>query len=545
MKIMDIINLFGGLALFIFGMNLMSDGLKLVAGSYLKKILEKLTQNRIIAMIVGAGLTALIQSSNAMCVMVVGFVNAGMMQLERSVGILMGAKIGTTITGQLIAFNISEVAPVIAFIGVAVTMFAKKPKIKNVGQIIASLGVLFIGLGQMSRAMKNVTWFQDTLHMFSNPILCVLIGIIFTVIIQSASASVGVLQMLALSGVMTFPDAFPQAFYIMLGMNIGASVAPALASISGRKDAKRVAFIVILFESIGMVFFLIVTSIFPQIFDWILATSPGNSTRQIANANTIFNLVTVLLLLPCAKYLVRISQLVIRGEDEKETEALHYIDASGYQSGTVLIGQIDQEVGRMYSLVRANLEAATKSYFGKMKMSNEEFAKNEAAVDFLNKEIVAALIRTNELGVSGNEAAHTGNLYHIVTDLERIGDHAENVLGYEIQMKENGQNFSDKALKQLKELSQAVYKIFDLACEHFAHPSEELYHVIYNMEDTIDKMVDKMRASNTKRLSKHKCEATQGLYFNEILVDLERVADHSLNIAQAAKKYEIYDEEDE
>lgn len=548
MTIWNVINLLGGLALFIFGMNLMSDGLKLVAGSYLKKILEKLTQNRIIAMIVGAGLTALIQSSNAMCVMVVGFVNAGMMQLERSVGILMGAKIGTTITGQLIAFNISEVAPAIAFIGVAITMFAKKPKIKNVGQIIASLGVLFIGLGQMSSAMKplaNETWFQNTLNMFSNPILCVLLGVIFTVIIQSASASVGVLQMLALSGVMSFPNAFPQAFYIMLGMNIGASVAPALASIGGRKDAKRVAFIVILFESIGMVFFLVLTSIFPQIFDWILATSPGNPTRQIANANTIFNVVTVLLLLPCAKYLVRIAEWVIRGDDKKEVAALHYIDESGYQSGTVLIGQIDQEVGRMYKLVRDNLEAATKAYFGKMNMSKEVFAENEAAVDFLNKEIVAALIRTNEIGVSEKEAAHAGNLYHIVTDLERIGDHAENVLGYEIQMRENKQEFSEKALKQLKELSQAVYKIFDLACEHFAKPSEELYHVIYNMEDTIDKMVDKMRASNTKRLSKHKCQATQGLYFNEILVDLERVADHSLNIAQAAKKYEIYDEEDE
>lgn len=548
MTIWNVINLAGGLAMFIFGMNLMSDGLKLVAGSYLKKILEKLTQNRIIAMIVGAGLTALIQSSNAMCVMVVGFVNAGMMQLERSVGILMGAKIGTTITGQLIAFNISEIAPAIAFVGVAITMFAKKPKVKNVGQIIASLGVLFIGLGAMSSAMKplaNEVWFQNILNMFTNPILCVIIGIIFTVIIQSASASVGVLQMLALSGVMMFPDKFPQAFYIMLGMNIGASVAPALASIGGRKDAKRVAFIIILFESIGMVLFLILTSIFPQIFDWIMGTSPGNPTRQIANANTIFNIVTVALMLPCAKYLVRISEFVIRGDDEKEAAALHYIDESGHQSGTVLIGQIDKEVGRMYDLVRANLQASTKAYFGQMKMSNDEFEENESAVDFLNKEITAALIRTNEFGVSEKEATHVGNLYHIVTDLERIGDHAENVLGYAKQMKANDDKFSDKALKQLKELSQAVYKIYDLSCEHLANPSEELYHVIYNLEEDIDKMVDKMRASNTKRLSKHKCQATQGLYFNEILVDLERVSDHALNIAQAAQKYEIYADDEE
>ena len=461
----------------------------------------------------------------------------------------MGAKIGTTITGQLIAFNISEIAPVIAFIGVAIYMFGKKPRVKNVGQIIASLGVLFIGLGTMSSAMKPLAgevWFQNLLGRFSNPLLCVLIGIIFTVIIQSASASVGVLQMLALSGVMMFPNAFPQAFYIMLGMNIGASVAPALASLGGRKDAKRVAFIVILFESIGMLFFLVVTSLFPVIFDWILATSPGNPTRQIANANTIFNLVTVLLLLPCAKYLVRIAEFVIRGDDEKEKEALalHYIDESGYQSGTVLLGQIDREIGRMHQLVQVNIEAATKAYFGRMPISQKQFKQNEAAVDFLNKEIVAALIRTSGLSLNEKEAIHSGNLYHIVTDLERIGDHAENVLGYARQMEDNKQKFSNKALKDLKELTSAVYKIYDLAYEHFVSPSQELYTVIYKMEDEIDALVEKMRNSNIKRLAKMKCEATQGLFYSEILVDLERVADHALNIAQAAKKFKVIEEED-
>lgn len=539
MTIWNVISLMGGLALFIFGMNLMSDGLKLVAGSYLKKILERLTQNRFLAMMVGAGLTALIQSSNAMCVMVVGFVNAGMMELQRSVGILMGAKIGTTITGQLIAFNISQIAPVIAFVGVAVTMIGKKPKVKNVGQIIASLGVLFIGLGMMSEAMKPLAseaWFQGILSRFSNPVLGVLVGIIFTVIIQSASASVGVLQMMVVSGVM----GFHQAFYIMLGMNIGASVAPALASIGARKDAKRVALIVVLFESIGMVLFLVLSQLFPVLLDWIASTSPDNPSRQIANANTIFNCVTVLVLLPCAKYLVRMSEWLIRGKDMRETNALHFIDESGYQSGTVLIGQIDQEVGRMHVLVRDNLEASTRAFFGEKTIKNEVFKENEAAVDFLNKEITGALIRTGELGISEKEAEHAGNMYHIVTDLERIGDHAENMLGYANQMKENKQKFSNKALKELKELTLAVYKIFDLACEHFNEPSEEIYRVIYSMENDIDDMVEKMRNTNIKRLSKMKCEATQGLYFSEILVDLERVADHSLNIAQAAKKFDIH-----
>lgn len=537
MTVWNVVALLGGLAMFIFGMNLMSDGLKLVAGSYLKKVLEKLTQNRIVAMIVGAGLTALIQSSNAMCVMVVGFVNAGMMELERSVGILMGAKIGTTITGQLIAFNISEIAPIIAFIGVAITMFAKKPKAKNVGQIIASLGILFIGLGEMSKAMgplASEAWFQDILKRFSNPVLGMLIGIVFTVIIQSASASVGVLQMMALSGVM----GFHQAFYIMLGMNIGASVAPALASIGGRKDAKRVAMIVVLFESIGMALFMLVTQLFPQTLDWIIQTSPDNPSRQIANANTIFECTTVLVLLPFAKYLVKMAKWLVRGHDKKEAASLHYIDESGYQSGTVLVGQIDQEVGRMHKLVRDNIEASTKVYYDEMPISEETFDENELAIDFLNKEITAALIRTSELGLAEKEAVHIGNLFHIVSDFERIGDHAENVLGYAKQMKENKQKFTNKALKDLKELSLSVYKIFDLACEHFAHPEPELYEVIYNLEASIDDQVEKMKNGNIKRLSKSKCEATQGLYFSEILIDLERVADHCMNIAKAARKFE-------
>lgn len=539
MTIWNVINLMGGLALFIFGMNLMSDGLKLAAGSYLKTILEKLTKNRFVAMCVGAGLTALIQSSNAMCVMVVGFVGAGMMELERCVGVLMGAKIGTTITGQLIAFNISEIAPVIAFVGVAVVMIFKKPSLKNIGNIIASLGVLFIGLGMMSSAMKPLAgeeWFQDILVGVSNPFLAMIVGFIFTVIIQSASASVGVLQMMVLNSVI----GFNQAFYIMLGMNIGASVAPALASIGGRKDAKRVALIVVLFESIGMIVFMLLTNIFPEILDWMVATSPDNPSRQIANANTIFNVITVLLLLPCSKYLVKLSRLIIRGDDaEEEGNTLLFIDMGNYQTGTVLLGQIDSEVGRMHQLASTNLEAATKIFYDKEVISEAQFEKNESNLDFLNKEITNALTHTNTLNLSASEAEHAGHLYHIVNDFERIGDHAENMLGYALTMKNSKVKFTGKALKDLKQLSISVYNIFDLACEYFYAPDAETYQVIYDMEEDIDEMVAKMRNSNIKRINKEKCGATEGLYFTEILVDLERIGDHSMNIAKSVKKFPV------
>ena len=539
MTIWNVFNLMGGLALFIFGMNLMSDGLKLAAGSYLKNILEKLTKNKFIAVAVGAGMTALIQSSNAMCVMVVGFVGAGMMELERSVGILMGAKIGTTITGQLIAFNISEIAPVIAFTGVVIIMAFKKPSMKNAGQIIASLGVLFIGLGMMSSAMKplaSATWFQDILSGLSNPILGMLVGCIFTVIIQSASASVGVLQMMMLNSII----GFDQAFYIMLGMNIGASVAPALASIGGRKDAKRVALIVVLFESIGMILFTVVTQLFPDLLSFMASTSPDNPSRQIANANTIFNVVTVLILLPCSKYLVKLSKLIVRGDDaEEEGNTLLFIDTSGYQTGTVLLGQIDSEVGRMHQLASTNLEAATRVFYDKEVITSEQFNKNESNLDFLNKEITNALTMTSVLNLTPAEAEHAGHLYHIVSDFERIGDHAENMLGYAKIMKENKNKFTGKALKDLKQLSISVFNIFDLSCEYFYAPDAETYQVIYDMEEDIDEMVAKMRNTNIKRINKQKCGATEGLYFTEILVDLERIADHSLNIAKAVKKYPV------
>ena len=334
---------------------------------------------------------------------------------------------------------------------------------------------------------------------------------------------------------------FDQAFYIMLGMNIGASVAPALASIGGRKDAKRVALIVALFESIGMILFMVLTQAFPDILNWMVSTSPDNPSRQIANANTIFNVVTVLVLLPCSKYLVKLSRLIVRGDDaEEEGNTLLFIDATGYQTGTVLLGQIDSEVGRMHQLASTNLEAATKIFYEKEMITEEQFRKNESNLDFLNKEITNALTRTNALNLTVAEANHAGHLYHIVSDFERIGDHAENMLGYAMTMKANKEKFSGKALKDLKQLSLSVYNIFDLACEYFYAPDAETYQVINDMEQDIDDMVAKMRNSNIKRINKAKCGATEGLYFTEILVDLERIGDHSMNIAKSVKKYPVF-----
>ncbi|MDD6808144.1 MAG: Na/Pi cotransporter family protein [Oscillospiraceae bacterium] len=528
----NIATLLGGLAMFIFGMNLMSSGLKDMAGGYLKKILEKLTEKRITAVLVGAGLTAIIQSSNAMCGMAVGFVNAGLMQLERSVGIVMGAKIGTTITGQLIAFHISDYAPIIAFVGVAIFMFGKN-KIQYLGQVIASLGILFIGLGFMGDAMepfKELQWFQDLMSNLQNPILAVLVGVVFTTIMQSASASVGVLQMMMLSGIISFEP----AFFVMMGMNIGSSIAPILASIGGRKDAKRVAAIVLLMESIGMLVFLI-TSQFLPILDLIKSTSMDPS-RQIANANTLFSVVTVIVLFPFANYLAKLSRIIVPGTDEKEKEStFEFINEAGYKDPRVLSEQIDAEVRRMEKLVKSNLKASTGAFFNTNDLDVEKFRSSEATIDFLNKGITDALVKISSMPLTDKEAKHVANLFHVINDLERIGDHAENMLGYALKMKDEHSKFSPEALIELKELVTMTIHILDDACVHLFDPSQEAYNNIFVQENNIDNQVDDMKIAHIDRLNENTCESSQGLMYVETLTDLERISDHALNIAQAAK----------
>lgn len=530
-----VINLFGGLAMFLFGMTFMSDGLKKMAGDYMKTILEKLTEKRIMAVLLGAGLTAIIQSSNAMCVMTVGFVNAGMMALERSVGIVMGAKIGTTITGQLIATNyISKYAPLIAFIGVVLLMFSKNNKIKSFGQVIACLGILFVGLSNMSAAMKPLGqegWFVNIMSNLSNPFLGVLVGVIFTVIIQSASASVGVLQMMALSGVI----GFEHAFYVMLGMNIGASIAPILASIGGRKDAKRVAAIVAIFETTGMIIFMIVTQILP-VLDWISATS-GDASRQIANANTIFNLVTVVVLFPFANQIASLAKKIIPGEDEGEYKAsLQYINEAGLQSPTVLIGQIDAEIGRMEELVRQNLHRATETYFTNEPCDMELFNQTEKTIDVLNKKITDALIRMSGFtDTTDEQAKHAGNLFHVINDLERIGDHAENLVGYGNRLIADKEPFTGVAKEELKNLVVMVDEIYEEAVAQLAKPDQDKYDRVYVLECNVDTVVEDMKEHHIVRMNDMVYSSNQGLIFIEILTDLERVSDHAMNLAQAAK----------
>ncbi|MBR5992133.1 MAG: Na/Pi cotransporter family protein [Clostridia bacterium] len=540
MTFQNVATLIGGIAMFIFGMNSMTDNLKEMAGGYLKKILAKLTEKRVVAVLVGAGLTALIQSSNAICSMAVGFVNAGLMQLERTVGIIIGAKIGTTITGQLIAFHISDYATILIFAGVFITMFIKNQKIKYFGNVIASLGILFLGLGMMSSAMaplRGMESFQKIIASLENPILGVLFGVAFTAIMQSVSASVGILQMMLLAGAMDFRP----ALYIMLGMNIGASIAPILASIGGRKDAKRVAAIVVIIETLGALVFMAIILLAPQTVGLIQSTS-SDPSRQMANANSLFSILMCFVTFPIANQIAWLSRKIIRGEDkEQEDGKLEYITEAGLSAAVTCIPQIDAEVRRMQDLTKQNLKIATDTFFSDVPYDKSKFMKVEKTIDFLNKAITDSLIRCSSLNLSEKDASHIGHLFHVTTDLERIGDHAENIIDYANRMIEEDKPFSQPAQLELKELVTTVINILNDACVHLFEPSQEAYNNIYLQEQEIDDLVDKMKDNHVERLHNRECHSSQGLIFVETLTDLERVADHALNIAQAANVRYYYD----
>ena len=536
MKITDILGMVGGLALFLYGMRMMGDGLEHLAGSKLKSILEKLTRNRFMAMLVGLLLTVLIQSSSATTVMAVGFVNAGLMDFSRAIGVIMGANIGTTITAQLIALKVTTIAPIFAFVGVVLYMFTKKSKPHNIGQVLAGLGILFMGMNIMSASMaplKGVVWFQEAITSFSNPLVGVAVGTIFTMLIQSSSASIGVMQALAMQGLIGLDS----SIYVLFGMNIGTTITAILASIGGNKNAHRTALVHLLFNVIGTIVFIVIAQMLPFV-SWVESFSPGDVVKQIANAHTIFNIVTTLMLLPAASILEKIAMKLIPGTDKAQGPQLMHIQdmgsATGFGASTIAIGQVDEEVSRMHMLARDNLHAALEALFDPRTGDIDSVYSKEEIIDFLNKEITRALVRINAMELTHEDARRMGAMYHVLSDIERIGDHAENVAEYAEFCREHSQVFSEHATQELHELADMVYQIVDDSFAHFVHPQTGGLQRISDMEECIDQKVEQMQLNHVDRLNAHRCTADIGMLYVEILTDLERVSDHALNIAQAA-----------
>ena len=540
MGITNILSLLGGLALFLYGMQMMSTGLEAAAGNKMKSILEKLTSNRFKGVLVGAAITAVIQSSSATTVMVVGFVNSGLMTLNQAVWVIMGANIGTTITGQLIALDIGAIAPVFAIAGVAAMMFVKSEKVHHISSIFAGLGVLFMGMDMMGAAMEPLQEseaFINLMTQFSNPLLGILVGAVFTAVIQSSSASVGILQALAATGMIPLSS----AVYVLFGQNIGTCITAVLASIGTKVNARRTTVIHLMFNIIGTVIFTVVCMVTPYVH-LVESITPGDPVAQIANAHTIFNIVTTLLLLPFGNYMAKAATHILsdsRKEDDEDLR-LKYIRPfeSSYAIGhsAVAVSQVRDEVGRMLDMVSKNIDDAFGILISYDEKRRAKIAEREEYIDFLNKGISEYIVSLMTSEKSMSDSIQINGYYVIISNLERIGDHAVNLAGYADDMKKWDQQFSDNVLEELDEMKKQCMSALDNVKDVTPDNVGVVLNKAVVMEQKNDDMRDKYFKKQLQRLKKGKCKPQSGIVFSEVLTDFERMGDHTLNIAQQYKE---------
>ena len=536
MGITDVLSLFGGLALFLYGMQMMSTGLEAAAGNKMKSILEKLTSNRVKGVLVGAAITAVIQSSSATTVMVVGFVNSGLMTLKQAVWIIMGANIGTTITGQLIALDIGAIAPLFAIVGVAVMMFVKNEKVHHVSSIFAGLGILFMGMDMMGAAMEPLQDSQAFINLmtkFSNPLIGILVGAVFTAIIQSSSASVGILQALAATGLVPLSS----AVYVLFGQNIGTCITAVLASIGMKVNAKRTTIIHLMFNIIGTFIFTIVCMTTPYV-SLIESLTPGDPVAQIANAHTIFNIATTLILLPFGTNMAEFATKVLPDSKKEEDEELRlkYIRPfeSSYAIGhsAVAVSQVRDEVMRMQEMVSKNISDAFDTLIKYDEKARTKVTEREEYIDYLNKGISEYVVSLMASEMSMDDSRKINGYYAIISNLERIGDHAVNIAEYADDMKKWDLKFSDNVLEELAEMKKQCIASLDNVKDVDAGNVEKVLGQAVAMEQKTDDMRDKYFKKQMQRLKKGKCKPQSGIVFSEILTDFERMGDHVLNIAQ-------------
>ncbi|MBE5952598.1 MAG: Na/Pi cotransporter family protein [Lachnospiraceae bacterium] len=540
-----VIGLLGGLALFLYGMQMMSAGLEAAAGSKMKEILEKLTSNRLKGVLVGAAITAVIQSSSATTVMVVGFVNSGMMTLRQAVWIIMGANIGTTITGQLIALDVGAIAPLIAFGGVAVIMFTKKEKVHHIANIFAGLGILFIGMDMMGSAMnplRDNQQFISIMTEFENPVLGILAGMIFTAIIQSSSASVGILQTLAGSGIIGLDS----AAFVLFGQNIGTCITAFLAAISANRNAKRTTIVHITFNVIGTIIFTTLCLVTPLI-GWVEGFTPNNAPAQIANLHTIFNVVTTLLLLPFGQLLAGFAEVILKDksiDNQFEDEELHYIKhISNINEEKLGVSAISMEgtrleMLRMFDMAKVNVKNAFDLFVNFNQEKANRLDKKEEYVDYLNKEISKHISRviTHERSEMGSVIY---NAYFTMTsNIERVSDHAENIAGYARQMNDKGMEISEYAKQDVARMKAICEDFADVLFEN-TEDVVDWHKRVASIEQQIDDMTEEFRGNMYTRMQKGICNGESHILFSEMVTDFERIGDHYLNISDEIMRIKL------
>ncbi len=518
----------GGLGLFLYGMNLMGVGLENAAGEKLKKLIEILTNNRVMGVLVGAMVTMIIQSSSATTVMVIGFVNAGLMTLPQAAGVIMGANLGTTVTSQLIAFNLTDYAPLAIAIGVAMWLFAKRKKTKNLAEIFIGFGILFMGMDMMSGGLAPLAdnqSFKDIMVNLNNPILGVIVGLGLTTILQSSSASIGLLQALASQGLITLGMAFP----ILYGDNIGTTTTALLSSIGANKTAKRAAVIHFLFNLIGTILF--VTVLRRPVEFIVMKISPTDVRRQIANAHTLFNLVNVLVQLPIAHLLVKAAIRLVPGDEDEEHSGAMYLDKRIISTPSIALGQVEKEVIRMGKIVSDNLSTSSLAFKNKDEKLVNEVLSQERVINRIEKDILEYLVELSNAPLLDDQNTEVNILINVINDMERVGDHAENIAELSQIAIDEKLTFTSEALEEFDIIFNKTIEVFKKATESIRDQDMEKAKVVLGLEEEIDSLEKHYRANHIYRLNKHLCEPDSGVIFLDIISNLERISDHSSNMA--------------
>lgn len=533
-----IIPFIGGLGMFIYGMQIMAQGLENAAGNRMKNLLEVLTKNKLMGVLLGAGITAIIQSSSATTVMVVGFVNAGIMNLTQAIGVIMGANIGTTVTGWLVSsvewakfLSPGMLAPVAIMIGVVMMLTGRRRSTKDIASIIVGFGLLFVGISTMSSAvepLKESAHFRNAfMTLGNNPILGILAGTIVTAIIQSSSASVGILQSLAATGLVPFNA----AIYIIMGQNIGTCITAILSSIGAKRTAKTAAIMHLLFNVIGTIVFSVLAVIYFKFINMVLGETLITQT-EISLAHTTFNICTTVMLFPASNGIIKLAKKIGRVEDAVQDDSVVLLDDRMLETPSIALSSTVNEVIRMGEVVNDILEV-TKNVLFSHKREEIQFLKDgENKVDKLSAGITAYAIKLSSLQIGEKEHQQLARLLQIVSDIERVSDYCENLSESAASVEERKLAFSSAAAEQMKEMAAVCVDSFKYALQAFVDDDIDKAKKVIELETQADLLEISMRSSHIRRLTHHECNPEAGVVFLDALVCLERISDHARNIAE-------------
>ena len=534
----ELFSLLGGVGLFLYGMTIMSTGLRNACGEKLKTILEYATKNKYISVLVGIAVTMLIQSSSATDVMVIGFVNSGLMTLGQAIGVIMGANIGTTVTAQITAFNISAYAPVILFAGAVMYLFVGKPFIKHVGCVIMGFGMLFQGVTLMKAAiapLASTPSFITLVSGLSNPLVTVLFGVAFTALLQSSSSATVIFQAFAVEGIIQYHT----AAYLCIGAAIGSVTPNLLASLTANRNGKRTALLNLTFNILRALELMILLAIFPGIFDWIQALSPDNVGRQIANTHTIFAVFSVITLLPFTDCIVKLAHLILplKPEETKvfEERKLLYMTHPGDVAPAVALAQAQKEISRMGHIALNNLRMAIINFFDSDPERDATVEETEETVNFLEHAILSKLVELRTLDMYPQDLERIYRMTLTVSDIERISDHAENIIEHGVQIRAGSAVISPEARKELHSMCELTLESATLCLSIFETQDYSRFGEAEALEEQVDNTRDRLVQSHVERFMDSACEPRGGVLFCDMVTDLERCSDHAINIAASLK----------